>query len=167
MKYFVYILLLSIIISGCSNESADNIMETAKQNIEQKKFDEAVKLLEKLVTNYPESDLAPAALYETAYIYQNRYINNISETESLNRAASLFKRVYDEYPNSKEAAKSLFFAGFIKANDLKQYDEATELYSLFIEKFPKHELTSSAKIELDNMGIPAEDIIKKDTLAEK
>lgn len=164
----MYVVLLSLTVTSCSNNgSADKLMTAAKQNIGQKKFDEAVKQLEKLVTEFPESDLAPAALYETAYIYQNKYINNISETESLNRAASFFKKVYDEYPNSNEAAKSLFFAGFIKANELKEYDEATELYSLFIKRFPQHELAASAKAELDNMGVPAEDILKKDTLTEK
>ena len=87
--------------------------------------------------------------------------------ESLTKAASLFKEVYDKYPASNEAAKSLFFAGFIKANELREYNEATELYSLFIEKFPQHELAASAKAELDNMGIPAEDIIKNDSVTEK
>lgn len=167
MKYFLLLLVISLIITGCSGESADDIMKAAKQNVEQQKFDEAVKLFEKLVVEFPDNDLAPVALYETATIYQNRLIKNIPERESLTKAASLFKDVYDKYPSSNEAAKSLFFAGFIKANDLKEYNEATELYSLFIEKYPQHELAASAQAELDNMGVPAEDILNKDAVTEK
>ena len=72
--------MMVVLISGCSGESAEDIMKSAKENIEQQKYDEAVKLFEKLVIEFPENELAPVALYETATIYQNRLFKNIIAT---------------------------------------------------------------------------------------
>jgi len=55
----------------------------------------------------------------------------------------------------------LFMAGFVLANELNMYNEATETYNYFIEKFPEHELAASAKEELDNMGLTPEEILRK------
>jgi len=58
-------------------------------------------------------------------------------------------------------------AGFILANDLNMYNEATEAYNLFMETFPKHELAASAKEELDNMGLTPEEILQKNIAKEE
>lgn len=167
MKYFMSLVLFAVTFIGCSGESEDDLMKSAKQSIEKQNFGEAVGFLERIISEFPESELAPTALSEMATIYQNKLIENISAAESQRKAVALFKDVYNKYPDSNEAAKSLFFAGFIMANELKDYKEATEMYSLFIEKYPRHELTASAKAELDNMGIPPEQILEKKVLTEK
>jgi TolA-binding protein len=70
-------------------------------------------------------------------------------------------QVYEKYPDSEEAPKSLFMSGFILANDLMLYDKATSSYNLFLEKYPSHPLAVSAKEELDNMGLSPEEILKR------
>jgi hypothetical protein len=52
-------------------------------------------------------------------------------------------------------------SGFILANDLKSYNEATASFSLFLQKFPNNELASSAREELENMGLTPEEILQK------
>jgi hypothetical protein len=42
-----------------------------------------------------------------------------------------------------------------------KFDEATKSYKLFLEKYPNDPLAVSAKEELDNMGIPPEEILKR------
>jgi len=129
---------------------------------ENKSIDKSVKIYNELYTKYPETDLAPKALNELALIYQNRQIKNLSEMESYIKAAATYKKLYDKYPDNDLAAYSLFMSGFLLANDpVRKYEEATETYRLFLEKFPDNELAASAKAEIENMGIPAKEILEK------
>jgi len=52
-------------------------------------------------------------------------------------------------------------SAFILANELQKLDLAKESYNLFLQKYPSHELANSAREELNNLGIPAEEILKK------
>jgi TolA-binding protein len=79
----------------------------------------------------------------------------------------LFRSVYEKYPNSEQAPMGLFMAGFVEANELNDYDAATKTYNLFLETFPDHELATSAKEELDNMGLTPEEILKKNITREQ
>jgi hypothetical protein len=58
-------------------------------------------------------------------------------------------------------------AGFVEANELQNYEAATETYNLFLKTFPDHELATSAKEELDNMGLTPEEILKKNIAREQ
>jgi hypothetical protein len=49
----------------------------------------------------------------------------------------------------------------LDANELQKYDEAEKLYEKFLEKFPQSELAPSAKEEIQNIGIPPEEILKR------
>jgi TolA-binding protein len=63
-----------------------------------------------------------------------------------------FKSLIDNYPEGENAPNTIFMLGFINANHLQKYDEAKKYYNLFLEKFPEHELVSSAKYELETLG---------------
>ena len=63
-----------------------------------------------------------------------------------------FESVLKHYPEGEKSAKSMFMIGFIYANHTKNLDKAKEYYNKFIEKYPEHELASSAKYELDTLG---------------
>jgi hypothetical protein len=52
-------------------------------------------------------------------------------------------------------------SGFIEANNLHQFDEATKTYRIFLEKYPDHELAESAKQELNTMGQAPDEILKQ------
>ena len=79
----------------------------------------------------------------------------------LQEAAKLFRQIYDDYPESEFAPMGLFMSGFVLANELNMYNEATENYKLFLEAFPDDKLAASAKEELDNMGLTPEEILQK------
>jgi len=79
----------------------------------------------------------------------------------MNKSIESFKKIFEKYPQNKYAPVSLFMSGFVQANELQNYDEATKAYNLFLQKYPDHELAKSAKEELDNMGLSPEDILKK------
>jgi TolA-binding protein len=161
MKKYLLLVLISLIVISCSKTSDQEYFDQAKIMLDEKKTTDAITSLEALVNEYPESEIAPAALVQLAQIYQNQMDKTIKPAESFDKAEKYFMQVYEKYPDSEEAPKSLFMSGFILANDLMLYDKATSSYNLFLEKYPSHPLAVSAKEELDNMGLSPEEILKR------
>ena len=91
----------------------------------------------------------------------------MKESESIEKAVSVFKSVFEKYPDKRQAQISLFMAGFIQANDLKKYQDATATYNLFLQKYPKSEMAPAAKEEISNMGLSPEQIITKKEVSNK
>ena len=169
MKIIVGILSLSVILLiGCSNnKSAADLFNDGEAYLEESKIPEAVNSYETLIKEYPDDTLAPDATARLASIYQNKQVKNVSETQSLLKSVELFRSIYDKYPKSEQAPMGLFMAGFVEANELNDYDAATKTYNLFLKTFPDHELATSAKEELDNMGLTPEEILKKNIAREQ
>ena len=168
MKSALSLILVAFIFISCSSKKSDEeLFSEAKTNTEEEKIPEAIASYETLLKEYPDSKYAPKVLDNLARIYQNKLVKNFSETESLVEAAKLFRQIYDDYPDSELAAMGLFMAGFVLANELNMYNEATENYNLFMETFPDHELAASAKEELDNMGLTPEEILRKNIAKEE
>jgi TolA-binding protein len=69
-----------------------------------------------------------------------------------------FKIILEKYPEGETTAQSTFMLGFIYANSLENLEEAKKYYTLFIEKYPKHDLADDAKYELDNLGRDINDL---------
>ena len=74
--------------------------------------------------------------------------------------------------NSTPAA--LFLIGFVYNNHLHNLDSARIAYEQFLTQYPSHEMASSAKFELDNLGKSPEELFRtqlaegeKDTTAAK
>ena len=162
MKFILSFFIASILFLGCgSKKSPENLLVEGNTFLEQGKIPEAIESYQQIMNEHQETEIAPDALSRLAAIYQNKLVKNISEEESLKEAVDLFYKVYTDYPESNYAPMGLFMKGFIEANELKQYDNATKTYNLFLQKFPNHELASSAKEELDNMGLTPEEILLK------
>jgi TolA-binding protein len=161
MKNLLTILILGLIIAGCAGKTPEDKLKEAADYAEKQNFVEAAKIYEELLGEEIDDTLAVEVLYRLATIYQNKLIGSLSGEESLEKAAQLFRSIYEKYPKNEKAPMSLFLAGFIQANDLKHFKEATETYQLFLEKFPHHELAISASEELDNMGLTPDEILKK------
>ena len=52
-------------------------------------------------------------------------------------------------------------SGYIQANTLGKYNEATITYKKFLEIYPNSKFADDARSELDNMGLSPEEIIAK------
>ena len=169
MKTILFFLaLLSLLLVACSSEkSPDELMKEAATLTNNKKIPESVTAYETLLKDFPDDSLAPEATFRLATIYQNKLVKNISEKESLQKAVDLFKGIHEKYSGSDKAPMGLFMAGFILANELKDYKAATEVYNLFLEKYPDNELATSTREELDNMGLSPEEILQKKVASQK
>jgi TolA-binding protein len=166
MKRLFSIFILLILIGCGEKKSVDELITEANTNLNENKVPEAVLLFEEIINEYPDSDKTPEILSRLAAVYQNKMLKNLSDTESLEKAVSLFSKIYDDYPGSSYAPTGLFMSGFVLANELNYYDKATETYNLFLEKYPTHELATSAKEEIENMGLSPEEILKKNLAKE-
>ena len=166
MKRLFSIFILLILIGCGEKKSVDELITEANTSLNENKVPEAVLLFEEIINEYPESDKIPEILSRLASVYQNKMLKNLSDTESLEKAVSLFRKIYDDYPENSYAPTGLFMSGFVLANELKYYEKATETYNLFLEKFPNHELATSAKEEIENMGLSPEEILKKNLAKE-
>lgn len=167
MKKYLVLFLLSVFIISCSKTTDQEYYDQANKFLKENKIPEAIKSFEDLHSEYPESDLAPKAISQLASIYQNQLVKNLKPEASFDKAQKYFMQVYDEYPDNQDAPKSLFLSGFILANDLKKFDNATSRFKLFLEKFPSHALAESAQLELDNMGLSPEEILKRTETAKQ
>lgn len=168
MKILLSFFLSLIILTGCSKKlSEQEYLDSAKKNVEENKVNEAITDYETMLEQYPQSTLSPEALYQMGTLYQNKKVPNMGQVESFEKAVHLFKRISDNFPSSKQAPGALFMAGFIQANELKRYNDATTTYNNFLKKYPNHELVSAAKDELDYMGLDPEQILQKKEVSSK
>ncbi|MCK5033644.1 MAG: tetratricopeptide repeat protein [Calditrichia bacterium] len=96
-----------------------------------------------------------AEYYKLAY---DQY-NDGKYDESVNN----FQSLLENYPEGQNTPNAMFMIGFICANHSEKLDEAKKYYNMFMEKYPDHELVSSAKYELETLGkdINELDIFKK------
>jgi TolA-binding protein len=166
MKTIIALLALFLMVSCSAKKTDKELFDEAQKNLKEDKVPEAVMAFEELIYEHPESEMAPEALSQLATLYQNKQVKSISERESLEKAIALFKKLHDEYPKSIYAPSGLFMAGFINANELNNYQEATALYKQFLQEYPDNELASSAQAELDNMGLSPDEILKKNMTKE-
>lgn len=167
MKNLFLLFVSVLLIAGCSKRSDKSYMDSAKKNIDSKKISEAIADYDNLLKEYPESSLAPEALYQMGTIYQNKLDKSLNDNQSLEKAVQIFTSVSEKYPKSKQAQSSLFMAGFIQANDLRRFDLATNTYKTFLQKYPQSELAAAAKDELDYMGMTPEQILEKKVVNSK
>lgn len=152
-------LSLSILLTFCGGKTDKEIFDNALELANNKKYDEAVVIFEQLADDYQKSELAPKALFECAKMYQGKVIKSLEAEESLKKSVDFYKKINKLYPNSAEAEKSLFMAGFILANELEDFDNARTTYQQFLEKYPEGDLSDDAKIELENLGKSPEEIL--------
>lgn len=157
MKYTLLLFLL--ILVACSKNYEKNIAEADKL-IEQRDFKKAVELLKEAASSNDEN-ISSVALRKLGVIYQQNNLPEVDYNESQKIAKQYFYQVFEKFPKSPEAPKSLFMSAYILANELKEFDKATKQYNMFLENYPNDELAASAKIELENIGLSPEEILKK------
>lgn len=165
MKSIFIAVLIGTLIFSCSSKSDKQLFDEAAENLNEEKIPESINAYQNLINHYPESDLAPKSYTQLAGIYHSKKLTSVSELESLQIADSLFYQIHIKYPESSDAPLGLFMAGFIQANELGNFQKATETYNRFLKMYSEHELAVSAKEELENMGLTPEEILKKNITA--
>lgn len=148
--------------AACRQENermAEKIKETEKKLVNDSTkmmnrplAEEQLKAYSDFTDKFPDDQRSEEFLYKAADL-----ANGLGKTPV---ALELYHRFGEKYPNSSKAAYAMFLQGFIYENQLKNLDKAKELYTLFLSKYPTHELAKDAKFSLDNLGKSEEELIK-------
>ena len=80
--------------------------------------------------------------------------------QDFTEAESLFKEIYEKYPQSEQASKALFIHAFMCDEDLKQFDKAKSLYQSFLDKYPTSDFSDDAEILLEHLGKSDEEMLE-------
>jgi parvulin-like peptidyl-prolyl isomerase len=62
-----------------------------------------------------------------------------------------YRQVVEEYPDADVSPQALFMVGFIHSEELKRYDEAEKVFQELLQRYPRSELTESARWMLEHM----------------
>ena len=162
MRKFLISIIVAGVLFGCSPTTDEDIYNEAQSKFDQGNYAETLAAVWKIVEGIPRRLITEQqALFEIGKLYHGQVVKSLTEEQNYNKAIEFYSKVYKEYPDSSQAPNSLFMIGFLKANELEQLDSARYYYNLFIEKYPDNEMAVSAKAEIENLGIPAEEILKQ------
>jgi tetratricopeptide (TPR) repeat protein len=165
MKTFRFALLmitLAVLAVQCSQDPKARIEKLEKKMAaDDFRFDqEGMKVANDLIAAYVEyadsnktSPDAPAFLFNAGNLAMN-----LNQPE---KSLELFNRTIYSYPDFEKAADCLFLMGFIYENQLQNYGKAIEIYEAFIDKYPDHAFADDARVSIDNMGKPLDELVKE------
>lgn len=167
------ITIVACLLMACSKPTAEEYFAAAeafqrtaeaelgsKQSVQDSLFNIAIFQFEELADEYPGHPLAQASLFRVAELHNNG-------TRDFPKSIAAYRRLGMTYSETPQAPLSLFMMGFLYNNELKNFDSAGAVYRRFIERFPEHELTSSARAELENLGKSPEEIIERQVALSK
>src|SRR5690554_3461198 len=125
------VLFTALIFSffACSAQNEEQLMETAKKHIDNKEYNEALRVFEQIVSKFPDGKNTGLAHFEIGKLYQGNVIDGVGKEETMHKAIEHYKIVYEKYPDMSEAPQALFMVGFIQANELNRLEEARESYN--------------------------------------
>lgn len=156
----IALLFIIFIAFACSSDNGKRIYDQAVKFYNEKKYVEALKEYQNVIDEYSSGEYREKSLMTIASMYHMYLIPNITQTESNEKAVEYFRKLYKEYPKSKDAPKALFLTGFILSNDLQKLEEAKLAYQTFLNEFPNHELVMAVKSEFENLGKNPEEILQ-------
>ena len=108
-------------------------------------YEKAAETFMAIYKRFPNSTRGAEALFQAALIQANLLAQ-------FDRAIDTHQRLIRAFPDDNYVQNSLFMIGYVYANEKKDYKKAEETYSQFLDKYPDHDLASSVKWELDNLG---------------
>lgn len=105
----------------------------------------------------------PEDMYRAADLY--------SASFEYNEAIKIYDQIIDQHADHKRAADALFAKGFIYNDKIGDTAQARAAYTQFLQQYPDHQMVQAAETEIQLLGVPAEEWLKRieaaDSTAEK
>ncbi|MEL7339632.1 MAG: tetratricopeptide repeat protein [Bacteroidota bacterium] len=105
----------------------------------------------------------PEDMYRAADLY--------SASFEYNEAIKIYDQIIDQHTDHKRAADALFAKGFIYNDKIGDTAQARAAYTQFLQQYPDHQMVQAAETEIQLLGVPAEEWLKRieaaDSAAEK
>lgn len=154
--------LIVILAVRCSQDPKARIKVLEKQmSSKDFKFDDkGMQVANDLIKAYVSyADTIKDPVQSPAYLFEAANLAmNLNESQE---ALQLFNRIIYQYPDYKKAPDCLFLMGYIYDNSLQNYGKAKEIYEEFLAKYPTHDFADDARVSLDNLGKPLDELVKE------
>ncbi len=135
-----------LLVIGCGKMPDERLLEKGRKLEQKQKFKEALAQYEKMVKQFPSSPKVPQAMYSMGNVY-------MYGLQDYPKAVETFTKITETYSDTmKVAAQAQFLIGFVYNNFAPDTAKARAAYVQFLQKYPKHELASSVKWELEHLG---------------
>ena len=133
-KRRLIILLMSVSLSFClisysaiASNKVEKLFRKAERYYNDKEYDKAITISQKIIKNYPDSEKAPQAQFLIGSSYRQR--------KEYDQAIREFREVISKYPSSEEAPRAYLLIGITYAIQGK-YDQAIQEFQKIIDGYP-------------------------------
>jgi TolA-binding protein len=126
--------------------------DTTQVRVDPRKAKTLVDLYRLYTNILPDSPNTPTYLYETYDI--------ANSVRMYRDAAQASEKLYTKYPDFEKSSTAMFLTAFIYENNLRNLDKAEAIYKAFLAKYPNDDFANDAQVALDNLGTPADEMLK-------
>lgn len=145
------LLSLSILNQGCQPKNTEEITELESKLYKDSVMTVDTSVARALAIKYEEfATVNPKDQKSGEYLYKAAQMHNA--LQEFKKAAELYFRVSEEYPDYKKAPLALFLYGFINDVYLHDMKAAEQGYDRFLKKYPDHELSKDVTLALHYLG---------------
>lgn len=174
-QYAGFMLLISLLVSGCSRPPAEESFALAEaaegqavkvadtvrsEDAARALFHPVIDAYAKVIEDHPGHVLAEVALFRIATIRNN-------STREFTEALDAYRQYVERYPDGKQTPISMFLIGYLYNNELHNTDSAAAAYRRFLAKYPDNEMALSAQFELSTLGKSPEELLPKEPPPQK
>ncbi len=164
MKRILFTLCIVAVISSCKSsrdkmigkiEATDKLLMADTLLKDDSLAAHQYNNLNEFAIKFPKDEKTPTYLLKSADLS--------SRMNHTLQAFNTYKKVNDEFPDTKQGADAMFMMAFLYENNFKNYPKAKEYYAAFIAKYPNHSFVKDAQASLDmlNSGKTLEEMVKE------
>ncbi len=163
MKKILIFLSFIAILSSCGDPKRQAAIDAIKANelvltkdltqIDPKFAAGLIQQYDNFFAAYPKDTLSASMLFKAADLSRG--------TGSFGKAIKYWGDLGEFFPKYSKTPDAAFLQAFTFENDLGDKEQAKHYYQKFLEKYPNHALSTSAKDALKLIDIPMDQIIKK------
>ncbi len=147
--------------AGCGKSANDQYTEGKSLVSNPETTAQGLEVLEKFVKRFARDSRAPEVMLAIATINQSE--------KRFPEAEKAYLRLIEKFPSASEACKARFLLGYMYYDDMKDTEKAKKVLNDFVAAYPESSLAVSAKVLLENIGLPVEEwsTVKKIATEEK
>lgn len=126
--------------------------DTTQVRINPRKAKNLIDIYKLYTSVLPNDPKTPQYLYETYDI--------ANSVRMYRDAAHASEKLYTQYSDYEKAPTAMFLTAFIYENNLNDLEKAESIYKDFIAKYPNDDFANDAQVALENLGTPADEMLK-------
>ncbi|PLX03847.1 MAG: hypothetical protein C0594_09895 [Marinilabiliales bacterium] len=165
MKLIAFVIIaLSVFMFSCSADKKAELTEKIDFFETQIKSDTSFVLDIHLAKDAVSAYLEYAKLYPEDQRSADCYYRAGEIAMNMNwgaKAIDYFTKVENKFPDYDKLPYCIFMKAFVYETQLGNVEKAEEYYNKYIEDYPDHEFVKDAKISVQNLGIPLEELIRQ------